>query len=117
MMTTANEASWQRLGSVEEAIRKVVGDHYGLPAMALSASTELRRDLGADDIDAREVMMTVEELFGLYFDLEAKSLPSSIGEIVRLVEQNLALENARGPSQSGPQPDGIGTEQRRTREG
>lgn len=70
-----------------EAVGTVVGDHYGLYGRSLQLDLDLVNDLGSDDIDKVEVMMTLEELFGCRFGatLDPNAV-STVGDLVSLVE-------------------------------
>lgn len=96
-MSVSPGAEWRRLGGVEEAILKVIGDHYGVPARSLSRDTELTRDLGADYIDTREVIMTLEELFDVYFDVApgAESI-RTVGDVIDLVRRGVFPHDLNG---------------------
>jgi len=48
----------------------LVADHFGLYGRLLNTDTDLTRDLEADDIDRREVLLTIEELFEIRFSDE-----------------------------------------------
>jgi acyl carrier protein len=75
----------------------VIGDHYGVPARSLSRDTHLAGDLGADEIDSREVLMTLEELFEVYFDPNPGAIRvETVGDAIDLVLE--ALREARHPT-------------------
>lgn len=50
---------------IEEMVLEIIGDHFGLPAPSLSNETHIMNDCGADEFDQMELIMTVEELFGI----------------------------------------------------
>jgi acyl carrier protein len=84
---------WTKLGtSVSEVVMTVVGDHYGLYGRILAPGTDLVSDLGSDDIDIAEVLMTMEELFSLRFDPPESASVRTVGNIVSIVEKGLALQ-------------------------
>ncbi len=96
-MTASRLHPWRQLGVPADAVLKVIGDHYGVPARSLSRDTHLARDLGADAIDAGEVLMTLEELFEVYFDPGlGASRVETVGDAIDLVEKT--LRDARQPT-------------------
>ena len=50
---------------IEDLVLEIVGDHMGIPTPTLSTSNHIISDLGADSLDRMELIMTVEELFGI----------------------------------------------------
>jgi acyl carrier protein len=85
---------WTRLGaSVEAVVMTVIGDQFRLYGRVLPLDTDLVTDLGSeDDIEKMEVLMTMEELFSLRFDLNASKSVRTVGDVVTLVEERLALQ-------------------------
>lgn len=67
---------------VEEMIFEIIGDHFGLPAPSLSGDTHIMNDCGADWFDQMELIMTVEELFGIKISEESISRVEKIGDII-----------------------------------
>ncbi len=70
---------------VEEMVFEVIGDHFGLPAPSLSLNTRIMPDCGADWFDQMELIMTVEELFGIKIPEESRSKVETIGDIVNSI--------------------------------
>lgn len=96
-MNPARLHPWRQLGTPADAVLKVIGDHYGVPARSLSRDTHLARDLGADEIDTREVLMTLEELFEVYFDPDPDAVRvETVGDAIDLVLE--ALHESRQPT-------------------
>ena len=98
-MNPARLDPWRQLGVPADAVLKVIGDHYGVPARSLSRDTHLARDLGADEIDTREVLMTLEELFKVYFDPNPGAIRvETVADAIDLVLK--ALHESRHPTPS-----------------
>lgn len=79
---------------MREAVVTAIGDHYGFYGRILPMDTELRA-LGSDALDKLEVLMTMEELFGVYFDATDRSGVTTVGDIVDLVERSLSQDYSR----------------------
>jgi acyl carrier protein len=63
----ATEAS-ETLSDAERAdLLVLIADHFGVLASSLASVESLTADLGADDIDRRELLITIEELLGIRF--------------------------------------------------
>jgi acyl carrier protein len=95
-VTPARQHAWRQLGVPADAVLTVIGDHYGVPARSLSRDTHLARDLGTDAIDTQEVLMTLEELFEVYFDPDlGVDRVETVGDAIDLVQE--ALRDTRHP--------------------
>ncbi len=70
---------------IENMILEIVGAHFGLPAITLSVSNSITKDIGADSLDRVELIMTVEELFGVKIDDKINSEIDTIGDIVEAI--------------------------------
>lgn len=82
-------AFWKQLGTVREAVQTIVGDHYGLYGRVLRDNLALEEDLGSDRLDKLEILMTMEELFGVYFEESVPESVVTIGDLVAAVEDAL----------------------------
>ncbi|HTP17299.1 MAG TPA: phosphopantetheine-binding protein [Streptosporangiaceae bacterium] len=90
---------WTKLGtSVSAVVLTVIGDQFRLYGRVLPPGTDLVADLGLDDVDKLEVLMTMEELFSLRFDPGVSMSVRTVGDVVALVQEELALQPASGQS-------------------
>jgi acyl carrier protein len=65
---------------VLEEVKKLVGDQMSLDPTKIGESDHLEHDLGCDSLDVVEIMMEVEEHFGIH-------VPDEIGEDIRRIDQ------------------------------
>lgn len=73
--------------SVTEKITDIIVEQLGVSADQVNPEAKLVEDLGADSLDAVELVMAVEEEFGIEVpDEEAEKL-ISVGDIVAHVEK------------------------------
>lgn len=79
-----SDERWKELGTLEDAVVAVVGDHYGRYGRSLELSTDLKRDLHGDDFDFLEVLMTLEELLNCSFRPSPEPQPTRLGDLVGL---------------------------------
>ncbi|MFF7339697.1 acyl carrier protein [Streptomyces sp. NPDC008163] len=77
--------------TVEERVRKIVIDQLGVEAGQVTNVTRFVDDLGADDLDMAELLMSLEEAF----DIEVPD-----GEKRRIITVQQAIDYAMGESQS-----------------
>lgn len=84
---------------VGEMVLEIIGDHFGLPAPSLSLDTHIMKDCGADWYDQMELIMTVEELFGIKIPEESTSrverIQDIVNAIVKILPSKLHLETAK----------------------
>ncbi len=70
-------------------IQKMIANQLGLSdPSSITLETSLLDDLGADSLDAVEIIMAIEDEFGLEIPDEVAESLKTIGEIVEYVEEN-----------------------------
>jgi acyl carrier protein len=72
---------------IQRTVLKIVADHLGLPVSELRLEDDLFRDLGADDLDQKELMITVEERFGIRVKNSDVGGIKQVRDIVNLVQK------------------------------
>lgn len=85
---------------VEEMVLEIIGDHFGLPSPSLSMETQIMEDCGADSFDQMELLMTLEELFGIKISCEVSKI-HNIRDIVNAILQvSLTVSDVNNARQS-----------------
>ena len=70
---------------VSSKVKKIVADHLGIDEAKVTEESSFIDDLGADSLDAVELVMAFEEEFGSEIsDSEAENF--SIGDAVKFIE-------------------------------
>ncbi len=64
---------------------RIVGDHLGIPGTSLSLEMDIQRDLGGDHIDRVELVMTVEECFGIRIEKEVAQAIRTLRDLYKAV--------------------------------
>lgn len=84
---------------IEEMVLEIIADYYGLPSPSISISTHIMKDCGANLFDQMELIMTVEELFGIKIPEDDARRIERIGDIVnaiiKIAPSQSDLETAR----------------------
>jgi acyl carrier protein len=82
---------------VLELVQQAIAENLGCDEGEVTPDAKLTTDLGADSLDVIEMMMTLEEEFGIEMsDDEAEKLAdATITDIVAAVEAKLALKKRR----------------------
>lgn len=73
---------------VFEKIRAIIVDKLDVEESRVTMDTDIMKDLEADSLDAVEVILGVEEEFGLEIPDEAADSFSKVSDIVNYVEAN-----------------------------
>lgn len=78
------------MSSVEERVKKIVGEQLGVSEEQITAEASFIDDLGADSLDTVELVMALEE----EFDTE---IPDDEAENITTVKQAIEYIEARLP--------------------
>ena len=76
--------------SIEQRIKDIIIEQLGVTADQVTPEAKFIEDLGADSLDTVELVMALEEEFGLEIpDDEAEKL-QSVGDVIKHVEDSQA---------------------------
>jgi acyl carrier protein len=78
--------------SVEERVKKIVIDQLGVEEGQVTKEAKFVDDLGADSLDTVELVMALEEEFGLEIPDEEAEKISTVGEAVSYIETHQPKE-------------------------
>lgn len=71
---------------VFDKIKEIIVDQLGVEEDAVAMETHLMKDLEADSLDAVEIIMAIEEEFGIEVPDEEAEKFQTVGDIVAYVE-------------------------------
>lgn len=71
-----------------EKICELLADKFDADASTMTMDTKIKEDLNADSLDVVELMMDLEENFGIKISDEEATQMSTIGDIVKYIEAN-----------------------------
>jgi acyl carrier protein len=80
--------------SVEERVKKIVVDQLGVEESQVTKEAKFVDDLGADSLDTVELVMALEEEFGLEIPDEEAEKISTVGQAVGYIETHQTKEEA-----------------------
>lgn len=70
-----------------EKVKKIIGEQLAIEDLStINAETSLMNDLEADSLDAVEIMMSIEDEFGIEIPDEDAEKFKNIGDIVAYVD-------------------------------
>jgi acyl carrier protein len=74
--------------TVEQRVKDIIVEQLGVNADQVTPDAKFIDDLGADSLDIVELIMALEEEFGIEVpDNEAEKL-QSVGDVVKYIEEN-----------------------------
>lgn len=71
-----------------EKIQNILAEQLEVPADSITAETNIVDDLGADSLDVVELIMSLEDEFGLSISDEDAAELTTVGKLVDYVEAN-----------------------------
>ncbi|NLY84837.1 MAG: acyl carrier protein [Tissierellia bacterium] len=75
---------------VFEKVRNIIADQLGIDDVnSITMETSLMKDLEADSLDAVEIMMALEDEYGIAIPDEDAEKFKNIGDIVRFIEESI----------------------------
>ena len=69
-----------------EKICELLEDKFDVDAASMTMDTKIKEDLNADSLDVVELMMDLEENFGIKIEDEEAMQMSTIGDICKYIE-------------------------------
>ncbi|RKY40003.1 MAG: acyl carrier protein [Candidatus Omnitrophota bacterium] len=75
--------------SIEERVKDVIGEQLGLGKEELRDDASFINDLGADSLDTVELVMALEEEFGIEIpDSDAEKM-STVGDVINYIKEKV----------------------------
>jgi acyl carrier protein len=72
---------------IEQKVKDIIVEQLGVNADQVTADAKFIEDLGADSLDTVELVMALEEEFGIEVpDEEAEKL-QSVGDVIKYIEE------------------------------
>lgn len=71
-----------------EQVAEIIAKELNKNAADIKMETRLVEDLGADSLDAVEIMFALEEKFGMEIDDDAALQLKTVGDLVKYIEEH-----------------------------
>ena len=71
---------------VFEKLREIFANQFGLDPETITESTDIVSDLGADSLDVVEMLMSLEDEYGITIEDEKVAEMKTVADVVRCVE-------------------------------
>ena len=79
---------------IQDKVIDIVCKHLGVPKEKVSSETSFVNDLGADSLDTVELVMDMEEAFGLSIPDEDAEKIQTVGNAVKYIENALSAKGS-----------------------
>ena len=76
------------ISEIEERVKKIVVEQLGVKEEEVSGDSSFVDDLGADSLDTVELVMALEEEFGIEIPDDAAETIQTYGDAVKFIEAN-----------------------------
>lgn len=76
----------QHNNKIVSKVKEIIADVIGLSSSEFSYKSNLKNDLGADDLDIIEIIMSLEEEFGISIPEEDEDLLITVNDVIQYVE-------------------------------
>ena len=71
---------------VFEKLQEIFANQFGIDAEIITETTDIVSDLGADSLDVVEMLMTLEDEYGITIEDDKVAEMKTVGDVVRCVE-------------------------------
>ena len=71
---------------VIDKLKEIIAEQFGIDIDAISEDTDIVADLGADSLDVVEMLMTLEDEYGITIEDEKVAEMKTVADVVRCVE-------------------------------
>lgn len=78
----------QKHNDIQETVIRIIADHLGLPAASLDVNAHILDDLGGDSLDHVELIITIEERFGINIRDEDRPAMLRISDVIGYIKRN-----------------------------
>ena len=78
------------MSSISEKVKAVIAEQLGVKSDEVTEAAKFVDDLGADSLDTVELVMALEEEYGVEIPDEDAEKLTTVGEAIKYVEEKLA---------------------------
>ena len=83
--------------TIADQVRSLTAQHLGIDARSVTDEALFRDDLGADSLDAFDLLMAFEETFSLEIPDDDADPMQRVREAITYIEAQVALDRTRRP--------------------
>ena len=71
---------------IQSKVIDIIAERLGKEADSITETSNIIADLGADSLDIAEVMMDLEDEFGVKLDEDNAEGPATVGDLVKFIQ-------------------------------
>ncbi len=71
---------------VEEKVKEILSEQLGIDESEISLDSNIGEDLGADSLDVVDLIMTIEDEYGIEISDEDVEKVKTVGDFVKYIE-------------------------------
>ena len=71
-----------------EKVRAILARQLRVDAAAVTPEAQIKKDLGADSLDILQLLMRIEDQYGIVIPDKALATFNTVGDVVRYLEEN-----------------------------
>ncbi len=71
-----------------EAVKEIISNQLRLDADEIDQNTDILNDLGADSLDIVEMLMTIEQEYGIVVPDDVITTFKTVGDVAKYLENN-----------------------------
>jgi len=76
--------------AVEEKVKSIIAEQLGVKVEEVTPTASFIDDLGADSLDTVELVMALEEEFGIEIPDEDAEKMTTVGDAIKYIEEKVA---------------------------
>ncbi len=77
------------MADIEQRVKEIIADQLGEPIENITPEKDFVQDLGADSLDVVELVMALEEEFGIEIPEEDAEKIRTVGDAINYIKQKL----------------------------
>ena len=78
------------MSEIESRVKSIIVEKFGVAESEVTAEASFTHDLGADSLDTVELIMEIEDEFGISIPDDLAEKISTVGDAIKFVEEAVA---------------------------
>jgi acyl carrier protein len=81
------------VSDVQTKVIEIIAERLSKDSSGITEASNVVADLGADSLDIAEIMMDLEDAFGIKLEDDQAEGPKTVGDIITFIESKVAEKN------------------------
>ncbi|MCD6584070.1 MAG: acyl carrier protein [Candidatus Omnitrophota bacterium] len=83
------------MANLEERVKEIIAEQLGVKKEEIKPESSFVDDLGADSLDTVEIVMALEEEFGIEIPDEDAEKMATVGEAIKYIEEKVKAKESQ----------------------